>query len=116
MLCYMARVAYTLRIDEKERAALENLSKIKGRPVNKLLNEAIKSYLHQKSRSESTLENTLARLKAYRKEDPDFNRATMAFIKAEASLEDPIEGKVVEQPQLEGAEPIQTMIREILGA
>lgn len=107
----MARVAYTLRIDEKERDALENLSKIEGRPVNKLLNEAIKSYLHQKGRREDALENTLARLEAYRKEDPDFNRAALAFIKAEASLEDPVEGEVTEK----ATGPIQNKIREILG-
>jgi hypothetical protein len=40
----MARVPFTLRIDEKERAALEDLSKIEGRPVNQLLNESIKSF------------------------------------------------------------------------
>lgn len=112
----MGRVAYTLRIDEKERAALENLSKIKGQPVNKLLNEAIKNYLHQKSSRESALEDTLARLEAYRKEDPDFNRAALAFIEAEASLEDPIEGEVVEEPVPQAGSPIQSRIREILGS
>jgi hypothetical protein len=41
----MAQVAFTLRMDDEERAALEALSKIEGRPVNQLLNEAIKSFL-----------------------------------------------------------------------
>ena len=40
----MARIPFTLRIEAEERAALENLSKIEGRPVNQLLNEAIKSF------------------------------------------------------------------------
>jgi predicted transcriptional regulator len=112
----MSRVPFTLRIDEKERSALENLSKIEGRPINKLLNEAIKSYLQQKSRRESALEDTLARLEAYRKEDPDFHRADLAFIEAEATLEDPAEGKVVEETESQTAGPIQSKIREILGS
>jgi len=112
----MARVAFTLRIDEKERDALENLSKIQGRPVNKLLNEVIKRYLHQKGRQEGALEDTLARLELYRKQDPDFNRAAVAFIKAEASLEDPIEGEVIEDPGPKTSGPVQNKLREILGA
>lgn len=114
--CRMARVAYTLRIDEKERTALENLSKIEGRPVNKLLNEAIKNYLHHKGRREDALKNTLSRLEAYRREDPEFNRAALAFIKAEASLEDPLEGEVVEDPHPKATGPVQNRIRKILGA
>jgi hypothetical protein len=113
----MRRVAYTLRIDEKERNALENLSKVEGRPVNKLLNEAIKNYLHQKGRREGSLEDTLAHLEEYRKQDPEFNHAAAAFIKAEATLQDPLEGEVVEEPKPpEAAGPIQNKIREILGA
>lgn len=112
----MARVAYTLRIDEKERTALENLSKIEGRPVSKLLNEAIKNYLHHKGRREDALKNTLSHLEAYRKEDPEFNRASLTFIKAEASLEDPIEGEVVEDTHPKATGSVQNRVRKILGA
>jgi hypothetical protein len=112
----MARVAFTLRIDEKERSALENLSRIEGRPVNKLLSEAIKSYLHQKSQREGSLRDSLARLEAYRKQDPEYQRAAMAFIKAEATLEDPVEGEPFEEPQAKVAGPVQNKVREILGA
>ncbi len=41
----MARVAFTLRIDAEERAALENLSKVERRPANQLLNEAVRNFL-----------------------------------------------------------------------
>src|SRR5437588_1390219 len=108
----MSRAVFTLRIDEKERSALENLSKIEGRPLNKLVNEAIKNYLHQKGRKEGALEATLARLEAYRKQDPEFNRAAVAFIKAEASLEDPVEGEVIEEPVPKTSGPVQNKIRE----
>ena len=40
----MARVPFTLRIDQEERTALEHLSALEGRPVNQLLNEAIKTH------------------------------------------------------------------------
>jgi ferric-dicitrate binding protein FerR (iron transport regulator) len=112
----MARVAYTLRIDEKERTALENLSRIEGQPVNKLLNEAIKNYLHQKGQKESAMAERLARLEEYRKQDPEYRRAFDAFIEAEATLEDPLEGEPFEEPDAKASEPVQTRVREILGA
>lgn len=112
----MSRVPFTLRIDEKERSALENLSKIEGRPINKLLNEAIKSYLQQKSRRESALEDTLARLEEYRKQDPEYKRAFDAFIEAEVTLDDPVEGEPFEETDAKPSKAVQKKVREILGA
>jgi hypothetical protein len=116
----MARVPFTLRIDEKERAALEDLSKIEGRPVNQLLNEAIKSFLIRRGPRERGLEANLARLRAYRKRDPKFHHALAAFVESEASLEDPVEGEPVEgklvNGQIKTAGPAQSRIRELLGA
>jgi hypothetical protein len=116
----MARVPFTLRIGTEERAALEHLSKIEGRPINQLLNEAIKSYLSRRGRKERSLEADLAGLRAYRKQDPKFQRAIAAFVEAEASLEDPLEGEPVEGQFVEGelkpAGPVQSKIRELLGA
>lgn len=127
-LDYMARVPFTLRIDEKERAALEDLSKVEGRPVNQLLNEAIKSYLVRPGHKERSLEANLARLRAYRERDPGFRRAVDAFVKSEAAIHDPLEGEPVEKKSvgsplkttLRGRRnpsgPAQTRIRELLGA
>jgi predicted transcriptional regulator len=111
----MARIAFTLRIDPEERSALENLSKIEGRPINQLLNEAIKSYLSRKGRRERSLEANLAGLRAYRKRDPGFQRAIAAFVEAEASVEDPLEGESLKGP-IERAGAVQRKIREALGA
>ncbi len=113
----MAQIPFTLRIAPEERAALENLSKIEGRPINQLLNEAIKGYLHQKGRKELNLEANLAKLQAYRKRDPGFERALAAFVEAEASQEDPLEGEI-EQGSIEEEPmgPVQKKIREVLGA
>ena len=116
----MARIPFTLRIDSEERAALKNLSKVEGRPINQLLNEAIKSYLSRRGRKERSLEANLAGLRSYRKQDPGFQRAIAAFVEAEASLEDPLEGEPIEgqfvEGQLKPAGPVQSKIRELLGA
>ena len=111
----MARVPFTLRIETEERAALENLSKIEGRPVNQLLNEAIKSFLGRRGPKERGLEANLVQLRAYRKRDPKFQRAIAAFVESEASLDDPVEGQNV-SGELEAIGPAQSKIREMLGA
>lgn len=115
----MSRVPFTLRIAPAERQALENLSKIERRPINQLLNEAIKIYLNQKGANEQRLEASLKRLKAYRKRDPEFRRAIAAFVEAETTLKDPIEGELItgnpaESPP-EPAGPVQGKVREVLG-
>jgi hypothetical protein len=116
----MARVPFTLRIGAEERTALEHLSKLEGRPINQLLNEAIKSYLKQQSPKEASLEADLAALQKYRKGDPQFQRAIAAFVNAEAHLEDPLEGKPVEGQFVEGqfqpAGPVQSKINDLLRA
>lgn len=116
----MARIPFTLRIDSEERTALENLSKVEGRPVNQLLNEAVKGYLNQKGQKEAGLEANLAALRAYRKRDPGFEHAIAAFVESEATFKDPIEGTVVEgqifEGQLKSAGPVQSKIRELLRA
>ena len=116
----MARVPFTLRIDQEERTALEHLSELEGRPVNQLLNEAIKIYLGQQSPKEASLEESLSALQRYRKRDPGFDRAIAAFVDAEVRRKDPPEGKPVEGQFVEGqfqpAGPVQSKIRELLRA
>lgn len=114
----MSRIAFTLRIDAEERVALENLSRIEGRPINQLLNEAIKGYLRQRGPKERSLEANLASLRAYRKKDPGFRKAMQEFVEAEAALDDPLEGELVEAKPKEAkaAGPVQSKIRDILGA
>jgi predicted transcriptional regulator len=84
----MARVAFTLRIDAEERAALENLSKVERRPVNQLLNEAVRDFLLRRRRKWRSPEANLERLRAYRERDPQFRRARKAFVEAEASVDE----------------------------
>ncbi len=116
----MARVAFTLRIDAEEREALESLSRIERRPVNQLLNEAVRSFLLRRRPKERSLEASVERLRVYRERDPQFRQARKAFVEAEASVEDPLEGQPVEgrlvNGRIEPIGPAQSKIREMLGA
>lgn len=60
---------------------------------------------------EADLEETLRRVKAYRKADPDFESAIARFVEAEASLsgEDPVEGKTAP-----AAGPAQRLVRDLI--
>jgi predicted DNA-binding protein len=114
-----ARTIYPLRMQPEERAALKTLSKIEGRPINQLLNEAIRIYLQRRGKKERSLEATLARLREYRKKDPAFRKADAAFAEAEATLDDPLEGQVVKEASEDKSRavgPIQRKVREVLGA
>ena len=115
----MSRIAFTLRIDARERAALDHLSEVEGRPINQLLNEAIKIYLGRRGPNEHKLEANLAGLREYRNQDPGFQRAIDAFVEAEAVHKDPLEGEPINGEFVEGkfkpAGPVQSKIRELLG-
>jgi hypothetical protein len=116
----MARTALRLSIDAEERTALEELSKVDGRPIHQLLDEAIKNYLRQRGQDGRTLESTLEALREYRTRDPEFQHAIDAFVAGEAGLPDPVEGEPIDGEFVEGqfkpAGPVQSRIRELLGA
>lgn len=115
----MGRTAFTLRIDAQERNALKHLSKIEGRPINQLLIEAIKSYLSHKGQTERSLEESLNSLNAYRRKDPGYRKAIAAFVEAEATVKDPLEGEAIEaNPDdfEDPAGPIQSKVRGVIGA
>ena len=126
----MSRKATTVRIDPFAQAALENLSQVLKRPMNQLVNEAVKDYVERRRKEvERDLEATLTNLRAYRQRDPHFDETIAAFVDAEARFlgkEDPAEGKViigklvngqlVEERAIEGASPLQAAIRRLLNA
>jgi len=115
----MARIPFTLRLDPKERAALQNLSKIEKRPVNQLVNEAIKLYLSRPRPNEKSLESTLQKLREYRKRDPGLKRAIAAVADSEAKLiDDPAEGEPGRfvDGKFQPLGPVQRKIRELMGA
>ncbi|MHA1598768.1 MAG: hypothetical protein ACTSV1_08610 [Alphaproteobacteria bacterium] len=101
----------TFRIDPDIKGGLEKLGKILGQPLNKLANEALGEYVARRTRDvENDLQATLDDLRAYRKSDPDFERAIDAFVEAEATgAGDPVDGRAEEQ-----SGPVETTIRELL--
>jgi hypothetical protein len=94
-----AKKATTFRIEETTMGGLEKLSAILNKPLNKLVNEAVREYVARRiSEVEIDLASTLEDLRAYRKADPNFERSMAEFIEAEASAtHDPVEGRVVSE-------------------
>jgi len=107
----MSRKATTYRIDPVVQAGLSTLSQVLGRPLNQLVNEAVRDYVARRSREvEMDLEATLESLRAYRRSDPNFERALADYVDAEASMtEDPAEGQ-----RAADIGPAQTRILELL--
>jgi predicted DNA-binding protein len=94
----MPAKATTIRLKEDVQSALAVLSEHTHRTMNTLVNEAVESYLGQNmARAESDLEATLAKLRAYRKRDPHFEKAIDSFAEAEAKYPDPTEGRIVKK-------------------
>lgn len=108
---HMTRKATTYRIDPNVQVGLATLSKILGRPQNQLVNEAVRDFVARRSKEvEADLEATLESLRAYRRSDPNFERAIADYVDAEASLrEDPAEGQ-----EVEGAGPAQARMLALL--
>jgi hypothetical protein len=75
---------------------LSLLGQIRKLPLNRMVNEAVGEYLESRSAAaEADLEETLRRVRAYRKTDPNFEEVISRFAEAEAALarEDPAQGK-----------------------
>ena len=98
--CYydttMSIHATTIRFDTPVKRLLKKLSELQGITINRLANEAVREYaLKMALTLEQDLESTLADLRAYRENDPDFELAITAFAEAEVSgYADPAEGHV----------------------
>jgi len=106
--------ASTHRLRPDVQAGLDNLSKALHRPKNKLMNEAVHLYVQQRNRKlELEMVATLKALRAYRKEDPDFEKAIDDFVAAEVSQagKDPSEGQIIAP-----AGAVQSEIRNLLHA
>src|SRR5438552_18373873 len=88
----------TLRLAQPLHRKLELLQQVLGKPLNKLVNEAVDDYVERRTAEvELDLEETLQRVKAARKKDPKFKHAIAEFAAAEAryAKADPAEGTVV---------------------
>jgi hypothetical protein len=93
----MERVATTFRIDPVVKEGLSKLSRLEHRSLNQLANQAIREFVARRVADvEEDLESTLEDLRAYRRRDPDFERAIAGVVDAEVTAKnDPADGHVV---------------------
>ena len=92
----MPTVVTTVRLDRKIQGALKTLSQVTKRPINKLVNEAVASYVFQRNRAVAEeLESMASALRAHRVADPSDEKAMADFADAELKETDPLEGKPV---------------------
>ncbi len=106
------RKATTYRLDPHFQKGLALLGQVRKVPLNRMVNEAVGEYLASRAAAvEADLEETLRRVRAYRKADPNFESAIARFAEAEAALaaEDPVEGKAAPM-----AGPAQRLVRELI--
>ena len=118
----MPNRATTVRLEPTLQQGLETLSKVLKRPMNQLINEALRDYVSRRSHEvEQDLDQTLKALRAYRRRDPSFKSAIAAAAKAEAEhhQNDPLDGKVVIGEFIDGQVtreigPVEAEIRQLL--
>ena len=116
--------AKTLRLASEFEAGLGLLKSVLGKPINKMVNEAVGEYIQKRAAEvETDLTSVLERVKAYRRADPQFKQALARFVKAEARHggNDPVEGVVVDvdpptRVRKSKAGPAQRMVRGLLKA
>jgi len=76
------------RLDPDAHSALVQLGKLLGRPMNKLVNEAVRAYLLSTSQAESEVRETLASLSAYRERNLQVAEPAVAYAAAEIAKAD----------------------------
>jgi uncharacterized protein len=80
----MLRKASIFRLDSDAQSALAHLSRLLGRPMNKLVNEAVRDYLLKTTQKERELEGTLASLREYRERDLQVREPPTEYLRAPA--------------------------------
>lgn len=104
----------TLRLAQPLHHKLELLQQVLGKPLNKLVNEAVDDYVERRTAEvELDLVQTLERIQAARRQDPGFKRAIAEFAAAEArhAKSDPVEGTVLQSAE---PGPAQSLVRSML--
>lgn len=104
--------ATTFRLDPPLQEGLVLLQAVLKKPLNRLVNEAVQGFIERRTGEvEADLQQVLARVQAYRRSDPRFEKAIAHFAATEAGLayNDPAEGRV--QVRTGSA---QAMVQDIL--
>lgn len=103
----------TIRLDPAVRGGLALLQPLLKKPVNKIVNEALLSFIDLRTAElESDAADLLRALQAYRRSDPGFKRAIRAVIEAEVAYrdDDPVEGTLM--PPAAG--PVLRAVRDVI--
>jgi hypothetical protein len=90
--------ATTFRLDPPVQESLLKLQRFLNVPQNRLVNEAVKVFVEQKtSEVVANVEDLVASVRLHREADPDFEQAIAQLVNAESKLggTDPVEGSVV---------------------
>ena len=93
----MAKVT-TFRVDPAIQGGLKTLSRLMGKPVNKLVNDALLQYVKaQAGKMHVELQQDVDLLQQYRDLDPDLTRSIEQGIQREIGYvgQDPIEGTLL---------------------
>lgn len=103
--------ATTVRLEPALITGLSLLQRILKKPMNRMVNEAVRHYVErQSSEVETDLQKVLERVQAYRRSDPNYKKLWAQFVDAEARYgkDDPVEGHI------ESAGPVRSKVRKIL--
>ncbi len=104
--------ATTFRLDPPLQEGLVLLQAVLKKPLNRLVNEAVRGFIERRTAEvETDLQQALARVQAYRRSDPRFEKAIAQFAAAEAGLAD---GDPAEGHRRVGTGPAQTMVQDLL--
>ena len=101
-----------MRLEPELMRGLELLQRVQRKPLNRLISEAVRSYVALRSvEVESDLREILDRVRAYRRSDPDFRRMWAEFVDTETrhAKQDPVEGS-----GQKSIGPAQTLVRGLL--
>ncbi len=106
--------ATTFRIDPQIQGGLKTLAKMLGRPVNKLVNDALLQFVRTEAgRLEVDLQQDIDLLRRYRELDPDLSRSVELAGDREMAYagNDPLEGKLLPEETTPpgGAPRLQTV-------
>ena len=107
-----AKKATTFRLAPELESGLRLLRELEGRTANEVVNQAVREYLGRRTgKIEHELRETLARVREFRRKDPQNKRLWAEFAEAEAkySDEDPAEGASEPRPG-----PAQSLVQELL--
>ena len=103
--------ATTIRLDPSVQEGLDLLHELEGRPMNQVVNTALRSYSERRALEvEADLHAILAKVRAYRKSDPGNVKAWKKFVVAEVAYgaDDSAEGAQA----VTG--PAQSMVQNLL--